>query len=120
MAPALLTRSSWSHPYSYGRPTEKPEDPFLEGTAVTRTRPPARADRQVRAWNGFNATLNVYRFSASLPGRRAGSMISRFCSAFETEFKRKSSRLFSSLAKYIWVTIMLKNPPCTLKWMWGG
>src|SRR5437870_9790211 len=64
--------------------------------------------------------LNVYRFSVLLPGRRDGSTISRFCAAFEIEFRRKSSRLCSSPAKYIWVVIMWKNPPYALKWTWGG
>src|SRR3989475_8915111 len=31
-----------------------------------------------------------------------------------------SSRLYFAPAKYIWVTIMLKTPPYTLKWMCGG
>src|SRR5207249_1921324 len=64
--------------------------------------------------------LNVYRFSVLLPGPRDGSTISRFCAAFEIEFRRKSSRLCSSPAKYIWVVIMWKNPPYALKWTWGG
>src|SRR3989454_4384213 len=64
--------------------------------------------------------LNVYRFSVLLPGPRDGSTISRFCAAFEIEFRRKSSRLCSSPAKYIWVVIMWKNPPYALKWRWGG
>src|SRR5437016_12409592 len=64
--------------------------------------------------------LNVYRFSVLLPGPRDGSTISRFCAAFEIEFRRKSSRLCSSPAKYIWVVIMWKNTPYALKWRWGG
>src|SRR2546428_456321 len=79
-----------------------------------------RPPYELRARNGFRATLNTYRFSVLLPAGRIGSTIRRCRSALEIELRRMSSRLYFSPAKYIWVTIMLKNPPYTLKWMCGG
>src|SRR3972149_10267120 len=43
MAPALLTRWSWSHPYTTRLPTEKPDEPIIDADAPQASLRPARA-----------------------------------------------------------------------------